>query len=895
MGFFSWFRRPPLDLDEEDFKEEIRAHLAIARQEKIDDGVDSGEAHYAAIRDFGNVTRTVEAARRVWTPRWLEALRDLSSDVRYGVRALAKAPAFSLAVIGVLTLGIGLNAAVFTMLKSFVFSPIGGVADARRLAVVHGETSAGRAVRLSYPDYRHIRDHAQSFTQLYASILMKANLGRGRQARQIWGELVTDNYFDTLGIGAQRGRTIGASDEVAPGRHPIVVISEGLWRRDFASDPAIVGRTIEINNYPLTVVGVAAKGFFGTTVVYDVEVFVPVMMAPDLGFTFGSKGATPSAVFADPDAAMFYPSGYLKPGVTRTRAEAEMQTLWSARPAGGPAAQPPARMRVVNFLDSPGGAPSYIMPTLVVLGAMGLLVLAVASANLAGLVMVRGVSRRGEVAVRLALGASRARIVRLLLVENLVLAIPGAILGVLVARAGIPFLASYAQRLAAPLLIHFNTDIDALVVGFAVIVACGSVLLFGFLPALRTTRVDLVSAINEDASPRGASRGRGRSVLVVAQVAMSLLLLVGAGLATRSVEAARRTNPGFQVEGTTAVSFDLKQNAYDAARGRLFYRRLLDALRADPSIESASLAAYVPMNMTDTRADRIELDGYTARQDEDLAFMSNMVGPGYFRTLRIPMVAGREFEDIDDLHGEPVAIVNRTLAERYWGEPAGAVGKRLRTADGRWRTVVGVAADAKYARISDGPRPYFYLPLLESYRSSVTLHTRGTAAVDTLVEGARRHVTALDPDLPILSSRSMARAVRGAMIFYDLSATMLLTFGVAGIALATMGTYGLVSYTVKQSTHEIGIRMALGASSTAVLGQFLRRGLFLGAIGAGIGIVAALASSNLLSSVLFGVRANDAGSLLQALLIVLAAVALATTVPSWRAARTNPLNVLRHD
>jgi len=889
---FSWLKRRRLD--DEDFEEEIRAHLRIAADERIADGDDPESARLASRKEFGNVALTTDAARRVWTPWWLDMLHDQASDVRYALRSLAKNPAFSLAVVGVLTLGIGLNAAVFTMLKSMAVSPIAGVGGSARLAVIFAETNAGRDIQLSYPDYRYLRDHDRAFSGLMGSSAFKPTLGRGRGARQIWGELVTGNYFQILDVRAQRGRTLLPSDEIAPGRHPVVVISDGLWRRDFGADPDLVGKTIEINNYPLTVVGVADPAFHGTTVVYDVEVYVPVMMAPELGFRFGSQQTTPSGILSDRGAAVFYPQGYLRPGMTLANAAAETGALWATLSRDRPLADAAQQLRVVPFWRTPNGAPTVLLPTLVVLTAMGLLVLTIACANIAGLVLVRGVSRRGEIALRLALGATRKRIIRLLIIENLVLAVPGSLLGVLLARRTIPILVGYAEQLAAPERVFFNVGVDSLVIAFAVLVACGSALVFGFVPALQASRVDLVSVINEDASPRGATRGRLRAALVVAQVAVSLLLLVGAGLTTRSVEAARRANPGFDASHVTAITLEVKQNAYDDARGRVFYRQLLDASRAAAGIESATLAAFTPMGFLDTPSRRVAIEGYEPRRGEDLSFMSNTIASDYFRTLRIPLSAGREFADSDDEAGTPVAIVNTTLAQRFWGGAANAIGKRVRLGEGAWRTVVGVAADVKYARIDEAPRPYLYVPFLQSYRSGMTLHTRGAAPVNVLVDQARARVAALDADLPILHARPMASAMRGAFMLFDLAAAMLFVFGVTGMALAAMGTYGLVSYTVKQRTHEIGIRMALGAPSLSVVRDFLGQGVRLGAIGAAVGIVAALGVSRLLGGVLFGVSAFDGISFARALAIVLGVVTLATIVPAWRAARTNPLTALRH-
>ncbi|MGE0453567.1 MAG: ADOP family duplicated permease [Vicinamibacteria bacterium] len=892
MKIPSWLkRRRP---DDEELDEEIRAHLAIATEERMADGGDQESARYAALREFGNVTLTAEAARRVWTPWWLEVLHDWLSDVRLAVRALAKKPAFSLTVVLVLTLGIGLNAAVFTMLKGLALSPLAGVDRSAELAVVVGETSTGRRLRVSYPDYRALCDHDGPFSELFGSSLVTATLGRGRAARQVSMELVTGNYFQVLGVRAGLGRTLLPSDEVAPGRHPVIVLSAGLWRREFGADPDVVGKAVEINNHALTVVGVAEPSFHGTIVSYDVEVFVPVMMAAEMGLTGGVPATTPSQVFSDRNAALLFPHGFLRPGVSLASAAAEIDAVWAALTRDRALTDAGQRLRVVPFWQSPTGGQTYALPAVVVLSAMGLLVLLIACANIAGLVLVRGVSRRGEIAVRLALGATRRRILRLLMLENLVLALPGSALGLLLSWRGIPVLLRYAEAFAAPQRLFFNLEVDGLVIGFSALVACACALVFGFVPALRSARVDLVSVINEDSSPRGAARGRLRAGLVVAQVAVSLLLLVGSGLVTRSLEAARLAYPGFDASQVTMIALDVRQNGSDEARGREFYRRLLDAARNDSGIESATLAAFIPLGLLEPRAQRVAIDGYEPRRDEDMAFGSNVVASGYFRTLRIELLRGRSFEDRDDEAAAPVAIVNDTLARKFWGEPSNAIGKRVRVADGDWRTVVGVAADVKYSRINEPPRPYVYLPFLQSYQAAMILHTRGPAPVEALVAQARERVAALDGDLPVLLARPLAERTAAALIFLTFTARMLFLFGAAGIALAALGTYGLVSYTVSQSTHEIGIRMALGASGVSVVRGFVVRGLKLGAAGAALGLVAALGVGRLLGSMLYGVSSTDALSFARALAIVLGVVVVATIVPAWRASRTNPLHALRH-
>jgi predicted permease len=879
--------------DDEDLQEEIRAHLAMATRDRIADGADPKAARQAAIKDFGNVTLVREAARRVWIPRWFDTLRDVVNDARYAVRALAKTPIFSLTVIGVLTLGIAVNAAVFTMMKSIALTPLSGIENSAGLRVIFGETSAGRDVAISYPDFQNLRDRSTTTRGLYGHRLLTVTLGRGRNAHQASAEAVTGNYFDVLGVRARLGRTLQMSDESAPGRPSVAVISHGLWRRDYAADPDIVGKTLEINNKVLTIVGVTDPSFHGTIVSYDVDLFVPLMIAPDLGVTFGSSETTASAVLLDRKAAVVYALGWLKPGTTMAQAAAEVGAIWSDLARDRPVDGGVTRLGLVPFRDYPGSGQATVLPVLAALSAMGLLVLVIACANIGGLVVVRGISRRGELGLRLALGASRARIVRLLLVENLVLAIPGAIIGVALATRVMPVLIGYAEVLAAPQRLFFNMQTDALLIGFAALVAVVCALVSGFVPALRSSRIDLVSVMKEE-GPRGTARSGLRSALVVAQVAVSLLLLVGAGLVTRSLEAARRADRGYSEDRVTAVALDLKANGYDEPRGRVFYTRLLDTVRALPGTESASLATYKPMAFLETRASRVAIEGYELHRDEDLSMLTNVVAPQYFHTLQIPMVAGRAFEDHDDGTSAPVAVVNQTLAERFWGGAVNAVGKRVRVAEGDWRTVVGVAADVKYIRINEAPRPYIYLPFLQSYRAAMILHTRGSGSVDALVEQARQAIAALDPDLPIVSARSLEDDTRGALLFYSFMSSMLFLFGTVGIALAALGTYGLVSYTVKQSTHEIGIRMALGASGFAVVRGFLGRGLRLGAIGATVGTLAALGVGRVLRNVIFGVSATDGFSFAQALAIVLAVVLAATLVPAWRASRTDPLKALRH-
>jgi len=887
MARLGWLkgRRP----DEEDFQDEIRSHLEIAADERVAGGADRDRARLASLKEFGNVALTTEAARSVWIPRWLDRLGDLLRDVRHAIRVLAKNPGFSVTVLAVLTLGIGLNATVFTLLKSLALSPLAGIDRSANLAVVLNQTKAGRQTGLSYPDYQYVRDHNRTFVGLFGSRNFNVNLGSGNRAESIMGELVTGNYFQQLGVRARLGRTVLPSDDVAPGQHPFVVLSDTLWKGQFGSDPDIVGKTIRVNRYPLTVVGVAAPGFHGTIVGYDVEVFVPIMMTPQV---LRSGGLDPQKVLSDPQVSFVVVMGHLRQGTTRADASTEMAVL-SSRLRRDAAIDTVAQdLKVIPIWRSPFGAQTYMLPAVLVLSAMAALLLLIVCANITALVLARGISRRGEIALRLALGAGRRRVVRLLLIENVVLAVPAALVAIALVPLAIPALLSGISDVA-PIRLYLNLSVDRLVIAFSVLAACGSALVFGLLPALRSSGVDLLSVMKDDLSPRGAARGHFRMSLVVSQVAVSLLLLIGAGLVARSLNAARQTDPGFDATNVISSRIDVSSNGYDQTRGRAFFAQLLDRLRADPATASATLGRNPPLTMVDQGAQRVTIDGYTPRRDEDLTFLTNIVAPDYFLTLNIRIIAGREFESRDEAGALPVAIVNETLARLYWGGGHEAIGKRVRVASDEWRTVIGVARDAKYSRVTEAARPYVYLPFLQAYQPTMMLHARGSAGVAPLIERLRTHVQALDPDLPTFEIRLLSDQARATLTILEMAADGLFIFGAAGMALAAMGIYGLVSYAVKQSTHEIGIRMALGARSGDVVWHFLQRGLRLGGIGVIVGIVSALAVTRLLGSVLYGVSATDPVSFVGAVAVVVGGVVVATVIPAWRAARTPPLKALR--
>jgi predicted permease len=881
MNPLRWlFRRGRI---EGDLDSEIRSHFEMAIAERVAAGEDPESARLAAINEFGNVLQAKEEARDVWRGGLVAMLADVWQDVRFGARMLVKNPAFSLVVIAVLSLGIAGNAAIFSLFKGIALKPLPGVRDSATNSVLLGRTVDGRGIGVSVPDYRDIAAHQQSFERLTASMMVFAGLGRGVDAQRVLAELVVGNYFETLGVSAQLGRTLLPSDDVAPGQHPVAVIGDSLWRRSFAADPAIVGKTIFLNGQPLTVVGVAAPDFNGTIVSMGIDVFAPLMMQPQVWppSRLDSRGLFGLTTM-----------GHLKPGVSTRAATAEAAVFAAQLEKEHPLPNYARRLEVVPIWKSPFGAQTYWLPAIGVLGGMGLLILMVVCANVANLVLVRGASRRGELSVRLALGASRSRLLRLLLIENLVLALPGALAGVALASVLLPLVASNAAA-SAPSRVYLDTSVDGYVLTFAIVLSAACAIAFGFVPALRASRVDLTAALNE-LSPRMAARGRLRSMLVVSQIAVSLVLLVASGLVLRSYSAALQADVGFESANVTSVAIDLQTAGYDEARGAVAITRLLDTFATEPSFADATLALNVPMSLVDNSSRVTNIEGYSPRSDEDMLFLYNVVAPGYFRTLRIPLLAGRDFVRTDDANAPAAVIINETLARRFWQTPDNAVGKRLRSGSTEWRNVIGVVRDLKYSRLSEAPRPFVYYPLLQTFVPSLTVHARALGDLSHAMRRVRDHVQALDPSIPITRSTTLTEQTRVALSVYELAAGALTMFGVMTIVLAAIGIYGLVAYTVQQSTQEIGIRMAIGASRGDVAWTFLRRGTVLAGIGAAIGLLLAAAAGGAIRSLLYGVGARDVISFGGGTAVVMTIAVLASLVPAWRASKTDPLSALRH-
>lgn len=798
-------------------------------------------------------------------------------DTLYALRLVRRSPAYALVVITVLAVGIAANVIAFSLLKAVALAPLAGVAQSGSLQFVGARPVSGQVIPLSYPDYVDIRDRA--FPALAAWGLQPLILAHHGNLSLAQTELVTGNYFEVLGVRAQVGRRIEPADARRPGQ-PVAVLSDGLWRRAFGADPAVVGSTIRVNHQPLTVIGVADRSFRGGIVGLATDLFVPMTLTDMLT---GNRALD--------DRGDRWVHGFMRPGtLSRGARDARAAQISAALLSEHPDDRLQARAAVVPLWQWPYGAQGLMLPASALMSAMAALLLVVVSANVAGLVLARTLARRAETAARFTLGATRGQIMRQLIIESLVLALPAAALGFLIPGLLQPFLSAAAANIAIPLF--FNTDPDRSVVAFVVLLAAGSAVIHGVIPAIRLSRVDMSVVLKDGLASGGSRAGRLRTGLVVAQIAVALVLLVGTALILRTMEAAQHADAGFDSRHVTWAGFDARAGGYDEPRGRVMYDRLLQSVRRDPGVTEASLAAFLPLSLIDWMNWNVSIDGYQPRRDELLGFAVNIVSSGYFRTLGIPLVAGRAFEERDAEASTPPVVVNETFARRFWGSPAAAIGRGIET-QGRHATVIGVARDIKYARLDESPRPYLYVPASHFYSASLILQVHGTDRAGALGR-IREEAAAIDPAMTILQSGAMADTLRSATSLYETLARMLTLVGVLAVLVAALGVYGLLAYTVRQRAHEIGVRTALGATRASIVGAFLRDGARLAAIGAAIGIVAALGVGRMMTTLLFGVAGTDPASFAMATAVVTGSALLACALPAWRAATADPLAALRH-
>ena len=873
---------------EPDLAREVASHLALLEDEFVRRGMTREEAGFAAKRAFGGVALAKDLHRDARSFVWLD---DAQRDVRHAARLLRRDPLFALTAALSLAIGIGANTTAFTVANALLFRPPAGVADADRLIDIGTRTPGGGFGNTSYPNYLDLRQRATTLDGVYASQLFPHAMSLGGAdassgAERIFTTLVTDNYFSVLGVVPAAGRLFSADDTGRPGADPVVVLSHRFWTRRFNKDPGVVGRTVTLNQQPYTVLGVSAEGFHGAGVRAG-DAWMPITIA------------APASSLTNRGSAGLLVSGRLKPSVAVSQAAAEIDAIGHALEREYPDENRGKALMVETASPVPG-ARLPVTVFLALLTVIATLVLVIACANIAGVLLARAAARRQEIAVRLAMGAGRARLVRQLLVETLMLFSLGGVAGLAMARALTSLLVSLLPALPFPVDVSLPLDIRAILFTAGLVLAAA--LFSGLAPALQASKADVVPALKDDA--QAPARLRLRHAFVVAQVAFSILLVVVAGLFVRALQAAGSGDPGFDPHGVELASLDLSLAGYTEATGRRFVVDLVDRVRALPEVQSASLAVVLPGGF-ETHRRAVTVPGVTP-PDGQRAFGVdwNVVAPGYFATLRIALAAGRDFTDRDREGTQLVAIVGEGTARQFWpGQDP--VGKYLvqqefgrngpMPNEAKTLLVVGVARDVKASSLIDGlSRSLVYVPLQQQYSPAITVVAR-TIRGQRIADEIRSAVASMNPNLPIVSAQTLEESTALGLAPQRVVVSVSGSLGVIGVLLAAIGIYGVTAYAVSRRTREIGIRMALGAQRTDVLAMVMRQGLWLAVIGATIGLLLAAGASQALAVFLFGIPPLDP-VIFAAAAALFAVVALtACYLPARRATHIDPLTALRYE
>jgi predicted permease len=818
--------------------------------------------------------------------RWGAFFEALLQDIRYGARMLHKSPSFAVAAIVTLGLGIGVNTAVFSVVNAIVLRPL-PVRDSDRLVVIASQRASNRTLRgVSFAD---LHDYRAVTTDVFEDI---AGYGVGflglsfigSEPERVLATWVTGNYFPLLDIRPALGRVIGA-DEGAPGRiDPVVVLGYSTWQRKFGGDPSVISRSVMVNGRPCTIVGVAPPGFSGTFAFSESELYLPLNWRSGDGFD-------------DRHARDLHAIARLRAGVAIDDAQAVMNVAAERLSRQYPESNANLGLRVLPERLARPEEDQYRTNTLgaAIILAMVILVMIVAAVNVTNLLLARAATRHRELAIRSALGAGRGRLVRQMLSETLMLAMLGGGVGVLLGAWVSRALAT--TRLPGDLPVRFDFRLDGRVLAYSLAVAVITGLLVGLASAVR------VSGANLDRMLRGSREGlpthrhRIRGFLVVAQISCCFVLLSMAGLFVRSLSEAERADLGFRPEGVLNIHMDVGQLGYSEGQGRAFFDEVDRRIRSIPGVENASFAFTIPMGYIRVST-AIEAEGQPVDRDIRLSAGQNIVSAGYFQTMGIQIVHGRSFERVDNERSRPVAVVNQHLADMLW-PGLDPIGRRFKSPgpDGHWIEVVGVANTGKYQFIFEDPQPYLYVPIAQEYTGLRVLQVRAAMAADALAPAVERAIRGLEPRLPLYDVQSMTRALGSGLGLFPVrvAAIAVAAFGVIALALAIVGLYGVTSYLTSQRTHEIGVRMAVGATQQHIVRLVLEDGAKSVTLGIAAGVVMTLACSRVVDSFLFDVSARDPLTLVSVVPVLAGVASIACAIPAWRAARVDPTIALRSE
>jgi macrolide transport system ATP-binding/permease protein len=902
---------------EAEIVDELSQHLDDRYEQLRAEGTGEDAARLLALeelREHDTIAREMRALRQARTPAPIAdgsprrgLLRDVAQDLRYAVRMLRKQPGFTAAVVLTLALGIGANTAVFSLVNATLFRHL-PVANPEQLVYMH----RGAGGVFAYPQLAMLREHGRSL-DLAGWGGIAASLHAGDSAELVPGLIVTGNFFEVLGVRPALGRLFVPSDDVTPGAHQVVVISHEFWQTRFGASPNVVGREIRLNGHVFTIVGVAAAGFPGPQVSGSTRhIYTPMMtqaiIRPPRARYSGEQN--PDLLQSNTNSWIFG-IGRLKPGVTPERAKAELDPIlaefFRTRVQMPPGATPPPVTLVPIQDPNAGPRPQLRSAALLVGSAVGA-VLLIACANIANLLLSRAAGRRRELALRLALGASRGRLLQQLLTESVLLSLIGGIAGVALAWGLLQaFAAAPPPAGALPLALQFTMDRRVLL--FALLLSTATGVVCGVVPALLASRPAMGAALKASSGSGGdATRGFDlKKAFVVAEVALSLLLLIAAGLFVRSLQTARAIDAGIDVERLVTAPLSVNLLRYTRAQGRAFYEQVVDRVQRLPGVESASVARVAVLNgggrilsvHVEGRGgthDRVMSEGSGLSAPERTVINANVVGPRFFTTLGIPLMHGRDFDARDGENAPPVLMLNATAAQLHFPE-GNPLGQRISVdgPEGPWREVVGIVHDSKYGSLAEGAVPVAYLPLAQNHETGVVLYVRASVPPASLATALRREIQKVEPNLPVPDIRTMTETVGTSLYAARMGAWLLSAFGGLALLLAVVGIYGVLSFTIARRTREMGIRLALGAGNRRVFLLVVRDGMWLVGLGAAIGIVAAAFGARALAAFLYGISPRDVPTFAGAMGLLGVVAFVACAIPARRAIRVNPMATLRQD
>jgi predicted permease len=872
---------------EQALDDELRSSVELLTQEKINEGFSPSAARRQALMELGGVEQVKEEVRAIRAGRFLE---DLARDVRFALRTLAKSPGFTAAIVISVALGIGANATVFSVANGLLWGVLPVKEPGRMVTFSEGNS-------FSFPDYLDYRDQtAEVFEGVSAHFpFIPASLGGVGEPERVWGQAVSGGYFPLLGINPTLGRFILPEEDQVVGRDAVVVLSYGLWKRRFGADPGVLGRPVLLNGQRFTVVGVAPAGFYGVDHGIVPDFWAPLAMTEAL-----MPEVTKDQARSDRNSSWLLLNARLKPRLSRAQAAAAVnlvkKRIDDTYRKNEKQHDAPITLQAAGGLLGASDTPALTLMAvlMVVVG----LVLMVACANVANLLLARATARHREVAIRLAIGASRPQLIRQLLTESILLALAGALVGFLL--AGIAARAISQFQLPLPFPIVFDFRVNWRVLAFTVGLSLLTALLFGLAPALRATRPDLVGALKNEPAVYGRGRRLGmRNTLVVVQVALSLVLLVNAGLFLRSLQKASSVDIGMKPDNVLLMAFDPQQHKYPRQKTQQLLSELRQRVAALPGVRSVSFVDSLPLSIGGTSYD-FKPQGAQGGGQQSLNADVYKVGSGFFETMGIPLVQGRDFRH--DAGDERAVIINETMAQRAFGNDD-PLGRQMLAEDFGEKTlytIIGVARNSKSRTLGEGAVNCAYLfveaaPERVFSLFGISIVVKTSMNPMALARPVRDQITAVAPNMAVFDAETMREHVDKSLLLPRLSATFLGVFGMVGLTLAVIGLYGVLSYLVRRRTQEIGIRMALGARPGSVLKMVLGQGLSLTGVGVAIGLAIAMAVGRFAASLLYGISGTDHITFLSVPAVLVAAALVAIVLPARRAARVDPIVALRNE